>query len=142
MNQTTPFLRHIANLPDPFSISSVYLGLHTDFFDIACVGDGKLKLYNTFQYANENDLLYYIVFVYNQAGLDTLKIPLLLSGELSSKLSYFDLIKQYIPETRYDEAFCIPTLAPGLKQLGTARFLNLLNLQMCASSAEHIVAEK
>jgi hypothetical protein len=137
MNQTTPFLRHVANQQDSLVKPAMYVGLNPGFFDIACTGEGKLKLYNTFQYTNESDLLYYVIFVCNQLGFDTRQIPLYLSGEMSSKLSYYEILKQYIPETKYDEVVGVPLLAPGLKQLGSVRFLNLLNLQMCASSAEH-----
>jgi hypothetical protein len=66
-----------------------------------------------------------------------MQVPLFLSGELSSKLVYYEILKQYIPETRYDELVGVPSLAPGLKSLNTVRFLDLLNLQMCVSSAEH-----
>jgi hypothetical protein len=142
MNQTTPFLRHIANRKEVFEKPAVYIGLNSGFFDIACIGDGGLKLYNTFQYANENDLLYYVIFACNQVNFDTRQIPLLLSGEISSRLSFYEILKQYIPETRFDEVSGIPPLAAGLKSLNAPRFLNLLNLQMCASSAEHTKAEK
>jgi hypothetical protein len=142
MNQTTPFLSNIANHHDSLIKPSVYVGLNPGFFDVACTGEGKLKLYNTFQYANECDLLYYVVFVCNQMGFDTRHIPLYLSGELSARLSHYDILKLYIPETKYDEIVGIPSLAPGLKQLRAVGFLNLLNLQMCASSAEHTGAER
>ena len=142
MNQTTPFLRHVAHQEDSFVKPAMYVGLNPGFFDVACVGDGKLKLYNTFQYTNESDLLYYIIFACNQLGFDTRQIPIYLSGEMSSKLSYYEILKQYIPGTKFDEVVGVPSLAPGLKQLGTVRFLNLLNVQMCASSAEHTGAEK
>jgi hypothetical protein len=137
MNQATPFLRHIANQKDAFEKTAVYIGLNAGFFDIACVGDGKLKLYNTFQYSNENDLLYFVIFVCTKLSFDIMQVPLFLSGELSSKLVYYEILKQYIPETRYDELVGVPSLAPGLKSLNTVRFLDLLNLQMCVSSAEH-----
>jgi hypothetical protein len=142
MNQTTPFLRHITNQTGSLIKPAMYVGLNSGFFDVACTGDGLLKLYNTFQYVNESDLLYYVIYVCNQLGFDTLKIPLYLSGELSSKLSYYNILKQYLPETKYDFAIGMPSLAPGLKQLGAVKFLNLLNLQMCASSAEHTGVEK
>jgi hypothetical protein len=141
MNQTTPFLKHLSNKPNPFVLPEVFLGLNPGFFDIACVGDGKLKLYNTFQYANENDLLYYTLFVFNQVGIDPQKTPLLVSGEFNTKLSYFEMLKQYIPETVFEKT-CISALAPSLKSLETSQFLNLLNMQHCASLAEHIKEEK
>jgi hypothetical protein len=142
LNQTTPFLKHIALDQDAFSKPAVHIGLNSGFLDLACVGDGKLKLYNTFQYVNESDLLYYVLYVYRQFGLDTQKIPLYISGELSSKLSYYESLKQYVPETKNAVIQGIPALAPGLHQLNTVKFLNLLNLQTCVLSAEHTGAEK
>jgi len=135
LNQTTPFLKHIALEQDAFSKTAVHVGLNSGFFDLACTGDGKLKLYNTFLFANENDLLYYVLFVYKQLALDAQKVPLYISGELSSKLSYFEILKQYIPETKSAVVRGIPILAPGLFQLNVVKFLNLLNMQTCAASA-------
>ena len=137
MNQTTTFLMRIASQPEAFNRSSVHLGLNHDFFDIACTGEGTLQLYNTFQFTGENDLLYYILFVFNKMGFDPDQIPLLISGELSSRLSYSDIIRQYIRNTRFDEAIPVHTLSPALKQITTSKFLNLLNVQACASSAEN-----
>jgi hypothetical protein len=141
-SQTTTFIRHIAHNPHLFRNDMVYVGLNPDFFDIACTGGGKLKLYNTFQYTNENDLLYYILFVYNKTGFEPRKVPLNLSGELSSKLRYTDMLREFLPELKPDEAYCISEFAPGLKQLDTSRYLNLLNLHLCASLVEHSVAGK
>jgi hypothetical protein len=142
MNQSTPFLRHIFNLPSFETKSAVYVCLNPAFFDIACIGEGKLKLYNTFQYGNESDLLYYIVFVCQQLGIDTRIIPLYLAGEMSSKLIFYEILKEYFPGTRYDELAGVPALAPGLRQVSSTRFFNLLNMQLCELSEEHTAAEK
>lgn len=141
MNQTTPFLRHITCKENALEQDSVYVGLNAGFFDIAATGQGKLKLYNTFQYASEQDLLYYVIFIYNQMKFEPLQVPLFLSGELSSRLTYYEILKQYIPGTQYDNISGIPSLAPGLRSLTPYRFLNLLNLQMCASSEENTAEE-
>jgi hypothetical protein len=141
-SQATPFLRHIAHDKGGWSRPVVYVGLNTGFFDLAVAGDDKLKLYNTFQYASESDILYYVMFVYKQLDLDTQKVPLQISGEQSSKRSYYNMLKQYIPVTGYARADGIPTLASGLYQLNTIKFLNLLNLKTCELSAEPLEAEK
>lgn len=142
LNQTTPFLRHVAGQPSAFETPAVFLGLNPGFFDIACVGNGKLILYNTFQYTNESDLLYYTLFVLKQAAFSPDKISFRLSGEFSTRISYFEIIRQYIPEARMDEPICQPSLSHELKMLPVPRFLNLLNLQMCASSADYTKAVK
>ncbi len=136
-NQTTPFLRQITSRKNALEQDAVYVGLNSGFFDIAATGQGKLQLYNSFQYTSENDLLYYVIFVINQMKFDPLQVPLFLSGELSSRLTYNEILRQYVPGTKYDDVSGIPQLAPGLKSLTPCRFLNLLNLQMCASSEEH-----
>jgi hypothetical protein len=141
LSQTTPFIRHIAVQPDHFTENCMFLGLYPEFFDIACTGSSKLRIYNTFQYANENDLLYYLLLVFQKMGLDPAKTPLRISGEQGSKLSYWDLISQYVRDCRYDEPAEIPALSSGLKQLVSSRFLNLLNLQMCGSSVENTAGE-
>jgi|GEM_PF-2501725 len=142
LNQTTPFLRHIAMDKGAWSKPAVYVGLNLSFFDLAAFGNDELKLYNTFQYVNETDILYYILFVYKQLAFDAQKVPLYISGELSSKLSYFEILKQYIPETGYAKVNGIPSLSSGIYRLNTLKFLNLLNLQTCELSAEHTEAEK
>jgi hypothetical protein len=138
LSQATTFLRHISMIPDGLNNPAVYVGINPEFFDIACTVNGKLLLYNTFQYTSETDLLYYILFVYNIMNYKTDKIPLVLSGELSSKLTYLDILKQYITETRCDQDTVMSLLAPDLRQLNTSRFLNLINVHACESSADYI----
>jgi hypothetical protein len=142
LNQATPFLSHIATVHGAFSNPAVYVGLNTGFFDLASTGEGTFKLYNTFPYVNESDLLYYVLYAYKQLALDTQKVPLYISGEQCSKLSYFEILKQYIPAAGFIAGQGVPALAPGLYQLNVAKFFNLLNLQSCALSEEYTGAEK
>jgi len=142
LSQTTSFLRHIVSGQDALATPAVHIGLNTVFFDMACTGNGGLKHYNTFQYESENDLLYYVLYIYKQLGFDTRQVPLYISGELSSKLSYYEILRQYISNTAYAAPQKIPALASGLQQLNLVKFLNLLNIQTCALSAEHTGAEK
>lgn len=135
LSQSTVFLKRITS-EDSFR-NSVYAGLNPDFFDIACTGPNGLLLYNTFQYASETDLLYYILFVYNCMGFEPGKVPLIISGEHSSKLIYLDLLRQYFADTII-ENLAQPVLASGLKQLNASRFLNLLVANTCESSVENI----
>jgi hypothetical protein len=142
LNQTSPFLMHIASSREVLSKPAVFVGLNTGFFDLAAMDNGKLHLYNTFQYANESDLLYYVLYIYKQMGYETQQVPLFISGEQSSRMSHFEILKQYIPDTIFAAVQGIPALAPGLDQLQAVRFLNLLNLQTCVLSEEHTGAEK
>jgi hypothetical protein len=141
-HQATPFLWHLTYQSEVLNKAAVYVGLNSDFFDIAVMHDNELKLYNTFEYVNETDLLYYILNVYKQLDVETKEVPLVLSGELSSKLIYYDTLRQYIPGVRYDLDSGLPPLSPGLLPLVKHKYINLLSLHNCVLSAEHIKEEK
>lgn len=140
-NQATPFLLNASVDKSIQKSPVIYAGLNSDFFDIAVNENGKLLLYNNFQFVNETDLLYYILFVCKQLSLKTADTPLLLSGELSSRLSFFETLKQYFPAVAYDAGRGLPPLAPALFPIIVYKYLNLFNLQACELSVESIKAE-
>jgi hypothetical protein len=139
-SQTTPFLWNIARNAKSLDHYTLYVGLNADFFDIAVTGNGKLLLYNTFQFVNETDLLYYILYVCRQLSLASQDVPLKLSGELSSRLAFFETLKQYLPGIDYNDVSGIAPLASGLKLVAAFKYLNIFNLQSCELSVESIKA--
>lgn len=128
--QTTPFLWHLLKRSDMSVKGKVFLGLNHAFFDIAVVSNGKLALNNTFQYVNETDLLYFVMYVYKLAGFNVMDVPLVMSGDMSMKQDYFDTLKQYIPNVRYESA-AGASLAPGLISISAYRYVNLINIHHC-----------
>ena len=140
-SQASPFLWNVSNQSGSLNNTALYVGLNTDFFDVAVTGGGKLMLYNTFQYVNETDLLYYVLYVCKQLSLKTNDLPLILSGEMSSRLVYSEMLKQYMPDTDHDAAAGLPPVPAGLTPALTYKYLNLFNLQACALSVESIKAE-
>ncbi len=140
-SQASPFLWNVSNQSGSLNNTALYVGLNADFFDVAVTGGGKLMLYNTFQYVNETDLLYYVLYVCKQLSLKTNDLPLILSGEMSSRLVYSEMLKQYLPDTDHDAAAGLPPVPAGLTPALTYKYLNLFNLQACALSVESIKAE-
>ncbi len=139
-SQATPFLWNISHVAGSMDSPMVHVGLNADFFDIAVTGDCKLQLYNTFQFVNETDLLYYVLYVCKQLSLAPREIPVKLSGEQSARLVYYETLKQYLPAITYDDTHGMRYLAPGLMQLVTYKYSNLFNLQLCELSEESIKA--
>lgn len=137
--QATPFIWY-ATRGDSMSHPALYVGLNAGFFDLVAVGDGKLLLYNSFQYVSETDLLYYVLYVCKQLSLNASGIPLILSGELSSRLVYFETLKTYFPKTQYHDTAGMAPLSSALLPVVTYKYLNLFNLRSCALSEENIKA--
>jgi hypothetical protein len=59
----------------------MFVILHRSLVDITCFSETKLLFANSFEYEHLNDLLYYILFVWQQTGMDQLEDLLSLSGE-------------------------------------------------------------
>lgn len=136
-HQATSFLWQVNQITETLKGYQVRLGLNNDFFDIAVLNNSKLLLYNTFQYVNETDLLYFVLYIYKQMKIDLSNAPLIISGEHSSKLVMFDTLKKYIPDLSYADKPGTFALTPGLFTIPIYKFLNLLNLHNCVSSEEN-----
>ncbi len=67
-----------------------------------------------FSTVNETDLLYYVLYVCKQLSLKTNDLPLILSGEMSSRLVYSEMLRQYLPATDHDAATGLPAVSSGL----------------------------
>jgi len=75
--------------------------------EIVVIKNGKLQLYNIFDYQTDEDLLYAILNVYEQIPLSPETIPLKVSGKLKRNTHVWQLLETYIryvePENRPDE---------------------------------------
>ncbi len=142
VHQATPFLtlmfqnRHAARQP------LVAAGLNQGFFDVAVYHQDKLQLYNSFQYGNEKDLLYFVLFVTRSLKLEPESVSLRLSGELSTKLIYYETLKSRFGDTGYLKAPAGLSLAPALQSFTPHKYLNLISLHCCVSSEENTEEEK
>jgi hypothetical protein len=141
-NQSTPFLWYLSNDLESQKKAIVRISLNADFFDMAVISEGRLMLYNTFQYVNETDLLYYVLFVCKQLRLNLEEVSLVLSGESGSRLIYHDTLRQYIPAVRHSDGSRLQPLSSALLPVVKYKYLNLLYLNHCVLLAEPIKAEK
>ncbi len=129
-HQATPLIKIIFKNKDIKEHERVYVNMNNKFIDIAVVAGNRLCLYNTFQFQNETDLLYFILYIYKQLNLDTRKNKLFISGEQSDNIKYYNALRKYITTVRYLEPFGF--LFSGiLGKLNKHRFLNLFNLIRC-----------
>lgn len=140
-HHSTPFICN-ASVSGIGNETTVHAGINSGFIDIAVFKNNKLEIYNNFQYASEADLLYYILYVYRQMSLDPESNRLFISGEMSRKLSYIEILKQNFVKTEHSAADQNIRLAPELNSLHIYKYLNLFSLFSCALPEENIKAEK
>ena len=76
--------------------TKVYVHVGLDHFEIVAIDQGKLLLYNTFDYKTKEDFIYYILFSYEQLKFNPENHPLVLLGNISKTNDLFDIAYKYI----------------------------------------------
>ena len=106
----------------------LYVVLHRRRMDVACYAQGNLLFVNSFEYEHTDDILYYILYVWKQAGLNQEKDQLLLAGESSSRMRVLERLRTYL---RYVKPVEIPSEAYLLGTDVTKAPMDLISLLIC-----------
>jgi len=129
-HQAFPFIEKMLEYSSSRQKQIMAIGLNNQFFDIMVSQGSKLKLYNTFQYNSQTDLLYFILFICKQFNIEPRQLELLLSGELSDIMTYSEAIREYVPGMQYVKSTG-SNMADGLARIKESKFFTLLNLALC-----------
>lgn len=129
-HQATPFIKSIFEKNIDRDSDGVYVNMNDKFIDIAVARENRLNLYNTFQFQNETDLLYFVLYIYKQLNLDTKKNKLFVSGQQGENPKYYKALKKYINKVEYLEPFDF-FFSGVLEKINKHKFMNLFNLVSC-----------
>lgn len=111
----------------------VYVHAARDFFDIAVSRDGKLELYNSFNYTNESDFAFFVLYVFDQLNMDPEETVLRLSGEITRDSPHYELIRTFVRNVSFEKYNIASLYSYVFSNLAAHRFHNLLNLYHCES---------
>ncbi|WP_242158513.1 DUF3822 family protein [Aestuariivivens sediminis] len=93
---STVLLENILFMEKKGKSTMVYVHVGLNHFEIVVVDQGKLILYNTFEYHNKEDFIYYILFTYEQLELNPEQHQLLLLGDLSRDSDLYHICYKYV----------------------------------------------
>ncbi len=74
----------------------VFLHVRNNYIDIVILEEDGLLFYNTFEYVTQEDLLYYLLYVFENQKLNPEEVPLVITGNIEKTSQVFELIKTYI----------------------------------------------
>ena len=108
----------------------LYVTLYPRRMDIACYAQGNLLFVNSFNFESPDDVLYYILYVWKQAGMDQQKDQLRLFGEMSLRVALTETLRNYLQYVDLQE---IPSEAYLLGSEILQAPLDLIALSVCES---------
>ena len=128
-HQSTPLIENIfLNRRNKKDQVTVYLNVSRSLFDIVVINNKKLSLYNCFSYRDESDLIYFVLYVFEQLKLDPEKTELYLSGIITRRSSHYENLRKYIKLIHFDSLNPQFTYSYTFNEIPSHTFLNLLNL--------------
>jgi len=119
-----------ANQP---SADELYLNLNNGRVEIGYFNQGKLSLFNTFEFTHEDELAYYAVFVCQQLKLELKKLAIKLSGDIPAGEERYHHLLQDIFGTVSFNTLAVANVPEHLPQ---HQLLALTALSLCASLAD------
>lgn len=106
----------------------LYVVLHRRRMDVACYAQGNLLFVNSFEYEHTDDILYYILYVWKQTGMDQQKDQLRLFGDVPLRSAVTSTLRNYLqyidPQEIPSEAYL---MGPEVLQAP----LDLIALTLC-----------
>lgn len=132
-NQGTPLIENLMyRYKNKTGQQKVIVHLSENFFDVAVIDTPKLLLYNTFKFQDENDFIYFLMYIFEQLKLNPEKTEVVLSGKIEKNSPHHNMIKRYIHQIRFDRLNDGFSYSYTFNELAQHTFINLINLQKCA----------
>lgn len=129
-NQQSPFVENIL-FKHHSNTKKVFAHINSDFIDITIIENGKLLLYNNFAYKSENDIIYFILYVFDQFNLNNQETELILSGIIAKESKLYSQLSEFISHIKLDKPNEDFSYSYTFKKVPQHSFTNLFNLQLC-----------
>ncbi len=113
--------------------ANLFLTVNDGLIEIAAKEKNDLLFYNVFNYENNEDILYYLLFMMEQFNLNPLQIKVLISGQLATDDSLILSIKKYIKQVNFVVHNPDIKLEDELQTLPKHYYFTLLNQHLCVS---------
>ena len=109
----------------------VHLNFFRTYFELVVIDGSKLLLGNQFNYSGENDVLYYVLFVFDQLKLSPDTTELVFHGWFSQSAPMYQTFKKYIRKTVLSRPTTLFSYSYTFSQLPDHYFTTLLDLYKC-----------
>jgi len=79
----------------------IHVFIHGETLDIVCFERGEMLFVNSFDYSNENDIVYFITYTCKQLDVNQLEDSVFFCGDKAKCLSAMSVVKKYIRQVNY-----------------------------------------
>jgi hypothetical protein len=122
------YLKENRNFPDR---RQVHLNFFRSYFELIVLSGTKLQLCNQFNYSEESDVTYYVLYVFEQLKLPADTTELIFHGCLQQTNPIYQTFKKYIRKTSFAKPTSFFSYSYTFNQSPDHYFTTLLDLYKC-----------
>ncbi len=131
-HQSIPLIDTVPSETKPAGRSHrVFLSAGGGYIDLALFGGGQLVFYNSFKAKNPEDLVFFVLYLYDQFGLLQEETPLEISGFIEFYPGAPEMLKKYIRMVSLSGFTSSFNYSYTFKTLAVHQFTPLINLYHC-----------
>ena len=105
----------------------IYAFIHDKMLDIACFERGEMLFLNSFDYENESDIVYYMMYICRQIGANQLEDNIYFCGDKNECSSVASIIRKYLRNADY-----LPPYPNSLADKDKDMYMDIVTLKKCA----------
>ncbi len=109
----------------------VHLNFFRDSFEMAIVNGSKLTLCNIFNYKTDRDVLYHVLFTFDQLKLSPESTELIIHGQMPQVSPVYHLFKKYVKLTAFARLDTTYQYSYTFSQLPEHYYSTLLSVYKC-----------
>ncbi len=111
------FIETLLQRANTHADDALYININELSFEVICIQNQKLVLYNSFEYITKEDFIYYVLFTIEQLKLNPETVNTFLSGQIDDSDELFAIAYTYIRHVmfmdtsysfKFDEAVITP----------------------------------
>jgi hypothetical protein len=110
------------------------LAIHLQYshFELLYFVNGRLQYFNSFNYTTAEDFIYYVLFAFEQLGLNSETIPVEVFGEVDNESSTFGLLYKYVRHVSFGKRPDVLKYSPSMDLALQHHYFNLFQQFLCA----------
>ena len=132
-HRTTPFIESLVLESNRWARTKCYLSVHKGILDIGLAHQKKLEFFNSFNFKEKSDIIYFILNVLERYKLSTMSTDVFVSVDLEDHDEIFEVLNGYLQQVKFIRPSENFTFSYIFDDFQLTRFANLFNLMSCVS---------
>ncbi|MBN1338394.1 MAG: DUF3822 family protein [Bacteroidales bacterium] len=109
----------------------VFLNLRDGLMDIVALKGNRFEYFNTFDFKADTDVIYFLIFVFEQLGINPEEAELSLSGMIDHRSGLYELIQRYVRDVRFEKYPGNFNFSYVFSEVPAHQYCTLLNFHLC-----------